>query len=177
MKSKRKWSKRWFRERRRYSNANLLEELKVYEPADYRNYLRMNDECFEYILNKIRYRIEKVNTIMRESVTAEERLAATLRYLGTGNSYEDLKFSTAISPQLLSKIIPEACTVLYEELSKEGYLKVNKHIKAQLKLLLIKIQEFVKTLKLLWFSCIMKLKCTGIIYCFKISICTSNSCI
>ena len=48
-KSKRKWSKRWFIERKRYSNANLLEELKVHEPADYRNYLRMNEECFEYL--------------------------------------------------------------------------------------------------------------------------------
>lgn len=128
-KSRKKWSKRWFIERKRYSNVNLLEELKEHEPEDYRNYLRMNEECFEYLLNKIRYRIEKVNTIMRESVTAEERLTATLRYLATGNSYEDLKFSTAISPQLLSKIIPETCTAIYEELSKEGYLKVNKHYK------------------------------------------------
>jgi hypothetical protein len=44
---------------------------------------------------------------MRNSIIAEERLTATLRYLATGNSYEDLKFSTGISPQSLGKIIPE----------------------------------------------------------------------
>ena len=79
-KSKRKWSKRWFIERKRYSNANLLEELKVHESADYKNYLRMDEECFEYILKKIRYRIETVNTIMSQSVTVEVRLAEKLRY-------------------------------------------------------------------------------------------------
>lgn len=50
---------------------------------------------------------------MREAVSAEERLIATLRYLAVGNSYEDLKFTTAISPQLLGRIIPETCTAIY----------------------------------------------------------------
>jgi hypothetical protein len=57
-------------------------------------------------------------------VSAEERLAVTLRYLATGNSYEDLKCSTAVSPQLLGRIIPEACLALYEELAGE-YMKVS----------------------------------------------------
>ena len=59
----------------------------------------------------------------RWSSNTEERLSATLRYLTTGKSYDDLKFSTAISSQLLGKIIPEVCTAIYEEL-KEEYLKV-----------------------------------------------------
>nr|CAH7759137.1 unnamed protein product [Callosobruchus chinensis] len=45
---------KWFIGRNRYSNANLLKELKLHEPADYRNYLRMDEESFECILNKIR---------------------------------------------------------------------------------------------------------------------------
>ena len=60
---------------------------------------------------------------MRDAVSAEERLSATLKFLATGKSYEDLKFSTAISSQLLGKIIPEVCTAIYEELKGE-YLKV-----------------------------------------------------
>ena len=38
---------------------------------------------------------------MREAVSAEERLSVTLRYLATGNNYEDYKFSAALPPQLL----------------------------------------------------------------------------
>ncbi|CAH1984112.1 unnamed protein product [Acanthoscelides obtectus] len=51
--------------------------------------------------------IEKKNTLFREAVSVEERLLATLRFLATGRSYEDLKFSCIISPQLLGRIIPE----------------------------------------------------------------------
>ncbi|KAJ8892986.1 hypothetical protein PR048_005567 [Dryococelus australis] len=53
--------------------------------------------------------IEKENTILRESMSAEEWLIVTLRYLTTGRSYKDMKFSAAISPQLLSSVIPETC--------------------------------------------------------------------
>jgi len=62
---------------------------------------------------------------MRKAISSHERLTATLRFLATGRSYEDLKFSTIISPQALSSIIPETCEVIYEVLSKK-YLKVIK---------------------------------------------------
>jgi hypothetical protein len=60
---------------------------------------------------------------MRKSISAEERLAATLRFLATGRSFEDLKFSTGISTASLSKLIPETCKAIYEVLRME-YLKV-----------------------------------------------------
>ena len=50
---------------------------------------------------------------MRNAISAEERLVATLRYLATGCSYEDIKFRTGISPQALGKIIPETCEAIY----------------------------------------------------------------
>ena len=74
-------------------------------------------------MNKIRPRIEKGNAVMRDAVSAEERLSATLKFLSTEKIYENLKLNIAISPQLLSKIIPEVCTAIYEE-SKRKYLKV-----------------------------------------------------
>jgi len=38
---------------------------------------------------------------MRRAITQKERLSVTLRLLATGRSYEDLKFSAAISHQAL----------------------------------------------------------------------------
>ena len=69
--------------------------------------------------------IKKQDTVVREAVTPHERLTATLRFIATGKSYEDLKFTTAISPQALSYIIPETCYAIYEVLQK-NYLKVCK---------------------------------------------------
>jgi len=55
------------------------------------------------------------------------RLVATLRFLATGRSYEDLKFSYAISAQALGKIILETCCAIYEVL-RQKYLKVSKNL-------------------------------------------------
>lgn len=124
---KRIWVKQWLRERNKYTVVNLLQELKVHEPNDFKNYLRMNDMLFNNLLGIIKSKIEKKNTVMRDAVSAEERLIVTLRYLATGNSYEDLKFSTAISPQLIGKIIPETCQAIYEGLVNE-YMQVRFYV-------------------------------------------------
>jgi len=61
---------------------------------------------------------------MRQAVTPHERPAATLRFLATGRSYEDLKFSTIMSPQALGKIIPETCRAIYKVLKEYCEVRV-----------------------------------------------------
>nr|XP_022906541.1 putative nuclease HARBI1 [Onthophagus taurus] len=82
----------------------------------------MDSESFETLLQYIRPMIVRKNTHIREAVSARERLVATLRYLATGRCIADLKFSCAISPQLLGSIIPETCWALFKALKKE-YMK------------------------------------------------------
>lgn len=106
------WAKKWLIERKKFSHITLLKEL---HGDDFRNYLRMDYDCFNE-LNLVSPLISKQNTHMREAVSAEERLVATLRYLATSRDYADLKFSTAISPQLQSKIIPETCNAIFKVL-------------------------------------------------------------
>ncbi|XP_046688358.1 uncharacterized protein LOC124374105, partial [Homalodisca vitripennis] len=64
----------------------------------------------------------KEDSLLRTSIPAKERLAATLQFLASGRSYENLKFSCAISPQALGKIIPETCAAIFDVL-KEDFLK------------------------------------------------------
>ena len=61
---------------------------------------------------------------MRRAITPHERLSVTFRFLATGRSYEDLKFSAANSPNALGVIIPESCAAIYEVM-KQDYLKVS----------------------------------------------------
>ena len=84
-----------------YSHINLLNELKIY-PRDWHNYLRMNEETYLNLLSLVTPWIKKKDTNMRDAISPHERLTATLRFLATGRSYEDLKYSTIISPQALS---------------------------------------------------------------------------
>jgi hypothetical protein len=60
---------------------------------------------------------------MRDAVSAQETFFVKLSYWAPGNIYEDLKFSAAISPQLVDRIIPEICMTIYEVLASH-YMKV-----------------------------------------------------
>ncbi|KAJ8961244.1 hypothetical protein NQ318_008927 [Aromia moschata] len=73
----------------------------------------MDEETYLQLLSLVIPLIQKQDTVMRNSITPHERLSATLRFLATGRSYEDLKYSTLISPQALSCIIPETCEAIY----------------------------------------------------------------
>jgi hypothetical protein len=75
----------------------------------------MDNYTYRSLLQLGKNKISKQTTNMRNSIIAEERLTATLRYLATGNSYENLKFSTGISPQSLGKIIPECCLAIFSK--------------------------------------------------------------
>ncbi|XP_050320922.1 uncharacterized protein LOC126753463 isoform X2 [Bactrocera neohumeralis] len=116
IRKKRKWCKMWLQNKNEFSNNKLLKTLRETEPKDYKNYMRMSDEVFYDLLLKVKVFIEKEDTIMREAISAENRLAITLRFLATGNSFEDLKFSTAISAQAIGKIVIETCKAIIKVL-------------------------------------------------------------
>jgi len=56
--------------------------------------------------------IQKTDTCMRKSVTTLERLAVTLRYLASGNTFEDLNFLCALSPQAIGQMVIETCEAI-----------------------------------------------------------------
>jgi hypothetical protein len=113
-----KCAKDWLLKRNNLSHINLLKELKL-EPGDWYNYLRDGTEGYLELLQKVTPCIRKCISVMRRAVTPHERLSVTLRFLGTGRRYKDLKVSAAISPQALRVIIPETCAAVYEVLKKD----------------------------------------------------------
>ncbi|KAG8250463.1 hypothetical protein J6590_100973, partial [Homalodisca vitripennis] len=64
----------WLKEREMYSDMRLLKDLRENHENDYRNYLRMDDETFSYVLEKVRPRIERQDTNLRKAITTEPRL-------------------------------------------------------------------------------------------------------
>lgn len=116
------WMKEWFQNRRVYSNMKLLKELNENHSDDFKNYMRMDDETFHHLLQKVRPFIIKKDTFMRDAINVETRLSITLRFLATGNSFEDLKFFYAVSPQSIGKIVVETCEAISTVL--RDYIKV-----------------------------------------------------
>lgn len=82
------------------------------------NFLRMSANDYELLLSKITQRISKQDTNKRQAISAAARLALTLRYLATGDSYSSLGYIFRISKQSISEIVPEVCCALVKELAK-----------------------------------------------------------
>ena len=72
--------------------------------------------------------IEKKNTMMREAINTKEWLTTTLRYLAIGETYENMTFTSAFSPQSFGYIVPETCAALCEVL--KNYIRVNRPAKS-----------------------------------------------
>jgi hypothetical protein len=106
------WMKEWFKKRSDFSHENLLRELEMSSPLEYKNYLQMYPVTFGKLLEMVTPFIEKQATTMRDSTSLKQRLFATLRFLAPGLTFEDLKFETAIAAQALGKIFIETCEAI-----------------------------------------------------------------
>uniref|UniRef100_A0A2M4AT59 Putative nuclease harbi1 n=1 Tax=Anopheles triannulatus TaxID=58253 RepID=A0A2M4AT59_9DIPT len=76
----------------------------------------MDVASFGYLLEMVTPLIVKQNTLLREAISPDRRLMATLRYLVSGGTLEKLKFPTGIAPQTLGKIVEETCDAIVQVL-------------------------------------------------------------
>jgi len=103
---------------------NVFVEL-LYEPSgEFENFTRMSLSDFEYLLTLISPIISKQVTQLRDSIPAKIRLAITLRFLATGDSYKSLHFLFKVSSQIISKIVPEVCAAINQVLKNEVKVKI-----------------------------------------------------
>lgn len=56
----------------------LLKEMRCNNPEDSKNYLRMNGKVLEELLQLVVSVLQELHIYMRQSISAEERLIATL---------------------------------------------------------------------------------------------------
>ncbi|XP_035917750.1 uncharacterized protein LOC118515150 [Anopheles stephensi] len=63
-----------------------------------------------------------MNTNMRDSITAQERLLITLRYLATGETFSSLQYLFRVSRSSISNIVKETCVCLTKTL--RSYVKL-----------------------------------------------------
>uniref|UniRef100_A0A6P7GYA1 Nuclease HARBI1 n=1 Tax=Diabrotica virgifera virgifera TaxID=50390 RepID=A0A6P7GYA1_DIAVI len=101
---------------------NLLTELLTVD-GDFQNFTRLPFEKFVELHEKIAPLITKQETHMRSSISSKLRLAVTLRYLASGNSYKSLEFLSRISRITIGNFVPEVCHAIVIVL-KDKFLKV-----------------------------------------------------
>lgn len=114
----------------------MLDDLNREPSGKFINFCRMSAEDFEHLLNKVGPIIKKQDTNMRKArPRIQDRLAVTLRFLATGDSFTTLSYLIKFSNQIISNIVHEVCYALIHELKDQ--IKV-KYICNQLYFYLIK---------------------------------------
>jgi hypothetical protein len=75
--------------KKKYTHENLLKDLRLSEPSDFQNFLRLDATSFDEQLKMVTSRIEKRNTTMTDAIPQSQRLSVTLLsiYLRSNCSY------------------------------------------------------------------------------------------
>ncbi|PNF18595.1 hypothetical protein B7P43_G06252 [Cryptotermes secundus] len=79
----------------------------------------MSVRKFENLLKILGPELTKQNSKWRQSVSPEERLALTMKYLGSGDSQISLSFSYRLAPSTVNSIIFPTCKAIWETMAKK----------------------------------------------------------
>lgn len=91
----------------------MLHDLAVDRCRMFENYFTMSSVDYEYFLNEIGPEIKKMDTVMRESIPAQEKLTITLRFLATEDSFKSLSYLLKFSVQTVSRCVNDVCKALF----------------------------------------------------------------
>ncbi|XP_040205932.1 protein ANTAGONIST OF LIKE HETEROCHROMATIN PROTEIN 1-like [Rana temporaria] len=94
---------------------SLYSQLCSY-PQKFLDYFRMSVETFDKLLQLVGPAIRRLDTRFRSCLSARERLAVTLRYLATGESFSSLHYQFRLGKSTICCIVRETCQILWEKL-------------------------------------------------------------
>ena len=104
------WVREWLTRRHEFGPYDsLLTEMHEKDERGYKNFLRITPDLFQEMVEKLTPRLQKQCTFMREPLQVGLKLAATPRFLATGNSYPSLQYSFRVHVSTICKFIPEVC--------------------------------------------------------------------
>ena len=101
----------WIRERTgKGAFVNIFKDLELTDAEDFRRFMRTDVPHFQELLSLISSDLQKTETRMRKPIPPKERLALTLRFLATGETFRSLEFQFRI--QYLERPFPTLLTRL-----------------------------------------------------------------
>ena len=98
---------------------NLISELHAEDPKGYRNFLRTPPDIFKELVDRLDGHLRKQDTFMRKALPPALKVALTLRYLATGETYHSLHYAFRVSISSICTFIPIVCEAIIEEFSAE----------------------------------------------------------
>ena len=120
---KRFWVRQLFKERNEKGEYHLLvQDMRLFDHEFFFKQFRMLPTKYEKLLSFVAPIIKK-SSILRESISADQRLCITLRYLVTGDAKTTIASSYRVSSTTVGRIISETSQAIWIKLLEEGFLK------------------------------------------------------
>ena len=114
------WERPWLLQREeRGAYHNIMADLYATDIPGFTNYMRMTPEFFEMIKTRLEPRLVRQATNYRAPISVGEKLALTIRYLATGESYTSLSCQFRVGRSTISKFLPEVCRAIQDEFTRE----------------------------------------------------------
>ncbi|XP_069611669.1 uncharacterized protein [Ranitomeya imitator] len=95
--------------------SKLYNELRRY-PVKFVAFCRLSIPGFDNLVHVLRPYLFRQETCMQLSVSPEEHLLVTLRFLATGHSYSSLHFEFLLGTSTISGIVRSTCDVIWDKL-------------------------------------------------------------
>ena len=90
----------------------LLKQLEREDVGAFKNFVRVNPNLFTAVLERIEADITKQDTNWRKALEPGLKLAITLRFLATGDSYKTPMYGFRVAHNTICKFIPPVCEAI-----------------------------------------------------------------
>ena len=100
----------------------LLQELNREDPNGFKNFLRIKPELFQEMVERLKPILQKKETKMLDPLPVGLKVAVTLRFLATGNTYTSLQYSFRVSKSAISRFVPKVCQAIIDVYKNETFV-------------------------------------------------------
>ena len=114
------WCRDWLLQRSVHGDYDhLLQELHREDAKWFKNFLRIEPDFFHDMVERLTPILAKKETNCRLPLAVGLKLAVTLRFLATGNTYTSLQYSFRVSKSAISRFVPEVCQAIIDTYKNE----------------------------------------------------------
>ena len=116
------WVRPWLSVARRLMYGHyhrLMRELRMEDTASFCNFMRMEPQMFDELVDRLSPRITLQDTNGGKAPEPGLKFAVTLRFLASGDRYPSLSYSFRVSRHTIAKFIPQVCQAIVNEYKNE----------------------------------------------------------
>ena len=116
------WVVSWLTQEQKLAHGayhQLMHHLEQHHVRGFIRFLRFEPAMFREMEQRLSGHIQMQDTAFRDSISPGERLAITLRYLATGETFRSLAFHFRVAHNTISKIIKQVCEAIITEYGPE----------------------------------------------------------